>query len=129
MTLYLTWSLRLSIGASLRSLRDGVLRFGGVGLRRHVDVPPRDWAPVAHLRQVGEPVRGNVECLADEVVERHLQSRAQGIVAKACGGILAPHALDRGVGNAAPRIVWQGLAVADELRHVRRHPDNLGDAP
>ncbi len=60
---------------------DCVLRFSSQVLRAHLRVPPSDRAPVAHLTQIKQAMHRHFQRLANHVVDRHLQTGAEAVVA------------------------------------------------
>ena len=109
--------------------RHGLLCLRSERLRGHVDVPPRDRAPLTDLRQIEQPANRDLERLAHQVIEGHLQACPQRVIPQVVRRVAPLDALDCFVRDASPGVVEDRLAVAHDARGIGRHTDHLADPP
>ena len=113
-----------------RGIAFGQRIFGFLGQRfgRKINIPPGNRHGFAHLGLIEKVVGRHIERLAHDIVDRHLQPCAQGIIAQEFGGIFALDARNRLIGDAPPGVVGQRFTIADDTG-IGRHADDLADTP
>src|SRR5579875_411954 len=111
------------------AVRYGLLGLLGKSLRRHVNIPPADGAPIANLRQVQQAIEGHLQCLPHHIVKSHLQPGPKPIVAQKLRRIAADYALNGLFRYAPPRVVQQCLPETYQPAHVGGYTNDLANAP